>query len=111
MSERTLERQLPGVGSRPLTMEKIAGPVRLLVRLLAARLRRTGSHAESSLSIEERVVIGPKKMVMVVNCGGRRFLLATAGEMIAPLIEIQPFQEKRRRATPGRPQQRNEDGE
>jgi flagellar biogenesis protein FliO len=42
------------------------------------------------ISIEERMEIGPKKTLMLVNCAGRRFLLATTGDSIAPLGEIRP---------------------
>lgn len=65
-----------------------------LVRLLLDKLARAAGPAQSALSIEERLAIGPKKTLMVVNCHGKRFLVATAGDMIAPLIEIQLSDEK-----------------
>lgn len=42
------------------------------------------------LLIEERIAIGPKKTLMLVSCAGRHFLVATAGDFIAPLIEVCP---------------------
>jgi len=42
------------------------------------------------LLIEERIAIGPKKTLMLVSCAGRHFLVATAGDFIAPLIEVRP---------------------
>ena len=43
---------------------------------------------QDRLFIEERITIGPKKTLTLVNCAGRRFLVAAAGDFIAPLIEI-----------------------
>ena len=48
---------------------------------------RQEEHA-SGLRIEERLHLGPKKSLLLVNCHGRRFLVATAGETIASLIEV-----------------------
>jgi len=50
---------------------------------------RLGAKAEAIESrIEERLHLGPKKSLLLVNCHGRRFLVATAGETIASLIEV-----------------------
>jgi flagellar biogenesis protein FliO len=107
MSQQTLETRLPNAAALPAAMQRLAG----LMRMLVARLSRAASPAQNILSIEERLTIGPKKMVMVVNCDGRRFLLATAGEMIAPLIEIQPPEEKKAGEAPVSPRRRKAGGE
>jgi hypothetical protein len=51
---------------------------------------RTSETPERLISLEERLVIGPKKTLMLVNCAGRRFLFATAGDSITPFVEVRP---------------------
>jgi flagellar biogenesis protein FliO len=65
-----------------------------LLRAIFARVSRSCATQESSLRIEERLNLGPKKALLLVNCHGRRFLVATAGDTIAPLIEVDPCDEK-----------------
>ena len=67
---------------------KISG----LARAAFGRLFSAAS-AERRLHIEERLTIGPKKTLMLVNCAGRHFLVATSAETIAPIIEIRPLDE------------------
>jgi flagellar biogenesis protein FliO len=43
------------------------------------------------LRIEERLSLGGKKAVTLIACNGRRFLLASSGDSMAPLIEVQPL--------------------
>jgi len=108
MSQGILETRLPNVSALPpAAMQRLAG----LVRMLVAKLSRAASPARNILSVEERLTIGPKKTVMVLNCDGRRFLLVTAGEMIAPLIEIQPLEEKKVRETAASLRRRKAGGE
>jgi flagellar biogenesis protein FliO len=52
------------------------------------RLSRVRATQQGALRIEERLQFGPKKTLLLVSCHGRRFLVATAGETIAPLIEV-----------------------
>ena len=40
------------------------------------------------LSVAERLDLGPKKSLLVVTCGERRFLVASGAETIASLLEI-----------------------
>jgi flagellar biogenesis protein FliO len=58
-----------------------------LMGLLGKRLHA----AERALCIEEQVAVGGKKSVTLIVCHGRRFLLASSGDAIAPLIEVQPL--------------------
>ncbi|MBB6147229.1 flagellar biogenesis protein FliO [Silvibacterium bohemicum] len=44
-----------------------------------------------SLRIEERLGVGGKKAIMLIACNGRRFLLASSGDSMAPLIEVLPL--------------------
>ena len=57
---------------------------------LAAWLRKVANpvQGENPLRIEARLNLGPKKAVVLVNCCGRRVLLALSGDAIAPLLEV-----------------------
>jgi len=87
MSEGTLEARHPG----HVTGLQLAQRISSLTRLGLKRLLGTAQPAECLLSIEERLAIGPKKTLLLVNCAGQRFLLATTGEAIAPLFEVRPI--------------------
>ncbi len=86
MSKEALETYRRDWTTGPSAVHRIGG----LLRRAIAGLSRAARASEQRLSIEERLVIGPKKTLMLVNCDGRRFLLATAGDMIAPMIELSP---------------------
>jgi flagellar biogenesis protein FliO len=86
MSKEALETYRGDWTAGPSAVHRIGG----LLRRAIAGLSRAARASEQRLSIEERLVIGPKKTLMLVNCDGRRFLLATAGDMIAPMIELSP---------------------
>lgn len=57
-----------------------------LLRFLA----RPRAASESLLRIEEKVSLGSKKMLFVVHCDGRRFLVATGAETVTSPIELLP---------------------
>ncbi len=63
---------------------------RSAARWLLVRFTRTAHSAERALVLEDRVAIGPRKSLVVVRCHGQRFLVATAGDTIGPVIEIAP---------------------
>lgn len=50
---------------------------------------------ESGLSVEGRVSLGPKKSVVLVHCHGRHYLIASAGDTIAPILEVLPVTSKK----------------
>ena len=56
------------------------------------------AQTDRRLFIEERLVIGPKKTLILVNCVGRHFLLATAADVITPMGEVLPLTESNYRA-------------
>lgn len=58
------------------------------MRLLVVRLKPAARSAERVLAVEERVGLGPKKALMVVRCHGQRFLVATAGDTVGPILEL-----------------------
>lgn len=62
--------------------------LRTAARALLGKFTRTANPADRALAVEDRVAIGPKKTLIVVRCHGQRFLVATAGDTIGPLIEI-----------------------
>lgn len=45
---------------------------------------------ESGLAVEGRVTLGPKKSLVLVHCHGRRYLIASAGDTVAPIVEVLP---------------------
>ena len=42
------------------------------------------------LAITEKLDLGPKKSLLVIACGERRFLVASGAETIAAMLEIRP---------------------
>jgi flagellar biogenesis protein FliO len=62
--------------------------LRNMLRALLARFTRTTNSTERALTVEDRVALGPKKSLAVVNCHGQRFLIAVAGETIGPIIAV-----------------------
>ena len=73
-------------------MNEAAGGVRTgLVGAVVRRLRglsaaKAGS--EAPLRVEARLSLGPKKQLMLVNCCGKKVLLAVSGESIATVLEV-----------------------
>ena len=74
----------------------------LRARVAAMRLRP--ANRPRLLSVAERLDLGPKKSLLVVACGERRFLVASGAETIAALLEIGPaakgLHDPRRRVAP-----------
>lgn len=67
-------------------------------RALLGRFAAT-TPTQRALAVEDRVAIGPKKSLLVVRCHGQRFLVATAGDTIGPVIEVVPPKPARRQRT------------
>ena len=86
MSEKTMDIR----PSRFIASPAALGIVRL-IRLALNKLSRTAQPSDRCLSIEEQLVIGSNKTLLLVNCGGRRFLLATTGDTITPMVEVRPL--------------------
>lgn len=58
---------------------------------LAGFVERFGKPpAERTLQVEERLMVGGKKSVLLIACHGRRFLLASSGDAMTPFIEVLP---------------------
>ncbi len=49
---------------------------------------RTAPATAAPLHLESRVSLGPKKSLVLVNCCGKRVLLAIAGDAITPVMEV-----------------------
>jgi flagellar biogenesis protein FliO len=92
MSAKTIAAALPDFPANPLLVEHL----RNAGRWLAQRFSSRAHSAERVLAIEDRVVIGPKKSLVVVRCHGQRFLIATAGDSIGPVIEVAAAKPARR---------------
>jgi flagellar biogenesis protein FliO len=65
----------------------VSGWLRLLLRRFACRLEPE----DRALHVEDRLMLGGRKSVMLIACHGRRFLLASSGDSVSPLIEVQPL--------------------
>ena len=87
-------------------MNEAAGGMRTgLVGAVVRRLRglsaaKAGS--ESALRVEARLSLGPKKQLMLVNCCGKKVLLAVSGDSIAPVMEVEGPGKKAGRGETGR---------
>jgi flagellar biogenesis protein FliO len=66
----------------------LAQHLRCAMRWLIRRFTHATDPAERALAVEERVTIGPKRSLILVRCHGQRFLVATAGDTIGPVIEL-----------------------
>lgn len=86
MSAKTIAAPLLPFTQAPPLVRHLRGAIHWLVQ----RFTRTASTAERVLAVEDRVAIGPKKSLVVVRCHGQRFLIATAGDTIGPVIEVAP---------------------
>jgi len=79
------------IAAEPPSLSKAAPFARHLrdvARALLSKFTRTANPADHALVVEDRVALGPKKSLTVVRCHGQRFLIATAGDTVGPLIEI-----------------------
>jgi hypothetical protein len=80
--------------ARAVLMEVVtraAVRVESLYRMAASGLAAKRHAArESGLSVEGRVNLGPKKSLVLVHCHGRRYLIASAGDTMAPILEVLP---------------------
>ena len=84
MSAKVVDTGFPNfVETSPL-----AGQIRKAARWLVQRVSPSAGTAERVLAVEERVSIGPKKMLLLVRCHNQKFLVATAGDGVGPIIEV-----------------------
>ena len=86
MPAKTMVAELPNFAGGPPLAKHLRNAVRWLRKIFSP----AAGSAERALAVEERVAIGPKKSLVVVRCHGRRFLVATAGDTVGPMIEISP---------------------
>ena len=77
--------------------EEKAGPFLIkTLRELLSRARRVfagfcaknHSDVESALRIEEKLSLGPKKMLYLVHCKGRELLVAAGADSIVSMMEL-----------------------
>jgi flagellar biogenesis protein FliO len=58
---------------------------------IAKRLRHLAAsqfNAEAPLRIETRLSLGPRKSLVLVNCHGRRVLLAVSADAVTAVLEL-----------------------
>jgi hypothetical protein len=76
-----------------------------------AAVRPRSARDARLLSVAERLDLGPKKALVIVACGERRFLVACGAETIAAMLEIGSAKKdlsplRRRTASPARRRRR-----
>jgi flagellar biogenesis protein FliO len=84
--ERVLNPPLSAVGSlegNSLASRFIAG-----LRAIMQRLMRAPAAVDAPLRLEARLNLGPKKSLVLVNCCGKRVLLALSGDTIVPVVDL-----------------------
>ena len=86
MSAKTIAAPLPHLTEAPPLLRHLRNAARWLLQ----NFSRSAIPATRALVVEERVAIGPKKSLVLVRCRGQRFLVATAGDTIGPVIEVGP---------------------
>jgi flagellar biogenesis protein FliO len=59
-------------------------------RIFAAALSfgRTQDSADNALRIEEKLSLGPKKMLFLVSCREKEFLIAAGADSIVSVVEV-----------------------
>jgi flagellar biogenesis protein FliO len=60
------------------------------------RLLHPAAALDAPLRIEARLILGPRKSLVLVSCCGRRLLLSLSGDAVAPLLEIPKATRSRR---------------
>jgi Flagellar biosynthesis protein, FliO len=60
-------------------------------RSLAAHFSRNArANAENALRIEEKLTLGTKKMLYLVSCREKEFLIAAGADTIVSVVEVSP---------------------
>jgi len=85
MMEGAFERRSPGYPNRLIVGRRILTLTKAALMKLFARPR-----SSRRLVLEERIAIGSRKELILVNCSGRRILLAATADAVISLGEILP---------------------
>jgi flagellar biogenesis protein FliO len=80
-----------------MTQAAVYGRLGGVVSAFFRSLKKQVGSVNGALRIEERLSLGPKKMLFLVDCDGHKFLVATGADTIVSMAEIRP-EEKRRKA-------------
>ncbi|HTZ90397.1 MAG TPA: flagellar biosynthetic protein FliO [Alloacidobacterium sp.] len=51
---------------------------------------RTQAGADKALRVEEKLSLGPKKMLYLVSCREQEFLIAAGADAIVSVVEVSP---------------------
>lgn len=80
---------LPAAGEGFRVAQRPSPPqwIGALLDYVARRLQPAGG----MLRVEERLTLGGRRSVTLIACQGRRFLLVSSGDAIAPLVEVRPL--------------------
>jgi len=63
-------------------------------------LRSAHAGEEKALQIEEKLSLGPKKMLYLVSCREKEFLIAAGADSIVSMVEVSTTEPARRAASP-----------
>jgi hypothetical protein len=62
----------------------------ILRHLVAPRFGRSQATVKNALRLEEKLSLGPKKMLYLVSCREKEFLIAAGADAIVSMIEVSP---------------------
>lgn len=96
MSARLIAADLPKLAEPT----PLARHLREVFHKLLRRFISVASTDQRALAVEDRVSLGPKKSLVLVRCQGQRFLIASAGDTIGPIIEVAAPKSSRRAPRP-----------
>lgn len=96
MSARLITADLPKLAEPTSFVRHLRGVFHKLLR----RFISVASTDQRALAIEDRVSIGPKKSLLLVRCHGQRYLIASTGDTIGPVIEVATPKSNRRATKP-----------
>ena len=69
------------------------GVLQSIIRKMFARLRvKNSADEERSLRLEEKLTLGPKKMLYLVHCKGRDLVVAAGADSIVSVMELSPVE-------------------
>ena len=96
MSTRLIAADLPKLTQVSPVVQHFRG----IIRRLLSRFASKAGADDRPLAVEDRLIIGPKKSLVLVRCHGRRFLIASAGDAVGPILEVEIPKANRRASKP-----------
>ena len=83
-----LEMKTQPIAARTGWGEKCSCACSAIGSWIAARFGRAQASVDNALRLEEKLSLGPKKMLYLVSCGEKEFLIASGTDTIVSVVEV-----------------------